>query len=137
VSGLRAGADDYLTKPFDVAELCARLDALARRRPHERPTTLIVGDLHLDPGARTVRRGDVEITLRPKEFALLELLVRRSGQVLPRADILDQVWDLHFDGMSNVVDAHIKSLRAKVDRPFGRETIVTVWRVGYRLDPAA
>ncbi|MEZ5180846.1 MAG: response regulator transcription factor [Acidimicrobiales bacterium] len=137
VTGLRAGADDYLTKPFAVAELSARLDALARRAPHERPTVRTVGDLALDPGARTVQRGGVDIALRPKEFALLELLVRRAGQVLSRAEILDQVWDLNFDGMSNVVDAHVKSLRAKVDKPFGRETITTVWRVGYRLEPDA
>ena len=137
VTGLRAGADDYLTKPFAVAELSARLEALARRTPVERPTVLTVGDLTLDPGARTVERAGTEIVLRPKEFALLELFVRRAGQVLSRAEILDQVWDMNFDGMSNVVDVHVKSLRAKVDKPFGRETIATVWRVGYRLDPDA
>lgn len=134
VTGLRAGADDYLTKPFAIAELTARIEAVARRAPVERPTTLRVGDLELDPGARTVTRAGTPIALRPKELALLELLMRRAGQVVPRADILDHVWDLNFDGMSNVVDVHIKSLRAKVDKPFGRASIETVWRVGYRLD---
>lgn len=133
VAGLQAGADDYLTKPFAVAELSARIQALARRSPHERPTVLQVGDLELDPAARTVRRGDTDIALRPKEFALLELFMRRPGEVLDRAEILDQVWDLNFDGMSNVVDAHVKSLRAKIDKPFGMATIETVWRVGYRM----
>jgi two-component system OmpR family response regulator len=133
VEGLRAGADDYLTKPFAVEELAARIEAVARRAPVERPTTLRVGDLELDPGARTVARAGHPVTLRPKEFALLDLLMRNAGQVLSRAEILDHVWDMNFDGMSNVVDVHVKSLRAKIDRPFGTASIETVWRVGYRL----
>ncbi len=133
VAGLHAGADDYLTKPFAPAELEARLQALARRSPHERPAVLRVGDLELDPAARTVQRAGTPIALRPKEFTLLELFMRRPGEALDRAEILDQVWDLHFDGMSNVVDAHVKSLRNKIDKPFGTESIETVWRVGYRL----
>jgi two-component system OmpR family response regulator len=136
VAGLRAGADDYLTKPFAVEELEARMEALARRAPTERPTLLTVGDLVLDPAARTVRRGDTDIALRPKEFALLELFMRRPGEVLDRAEILDRAWDMNYDGMSNVIDVHVRSLRAKVDKPFGVETIETVWRVGYRLRPA-
>lgn len=136
VAGLRAGADDYLTKPFAVEELEARMHALARRAPTERPTLLTVGDLVLDPAARTVRRGDTDIALRPKEFALLELFMRRPGEVLDRAEILDRAWDMNYDGMSNVIDVHVRALRAKVDKPFGVETIETVWRVGYRLRPA-
>ena len=142
VAGLQAGADDYLTKPFAVEELAARLQALARRTPHERPTVLQVGDLRLDPAARTVQRGEVAVALRPKEFALLELLMRRPGEAIGRDVILDQAWDLAYDGMSNVVDVHVKSLRDKVDKPFGCTSIETVRRVGYRLvpvhaDPAA
>ena len=97
---------------------------------------LQVGDLHLDPAARSVRRGDTDIALRPKEFSLLELFMRRVGAVLSRGEILDQVWDMNFDGMSNVVDVHVKSLRNKIDKPFGRASIETVWRVGYRLQEA-
>ncbi len=97
---------------------------------------LTVGDLSLDPSTREVRRGDTAIALRPKELSLLELFMRRPGEVLPRAEILDRVWDLNFDGMSNVVDVHVKSLRAKIDKPFGRESIETVWRIGYRFQAA-
>ena len=133
VAGLRAGADDYLTKPFAAAELSARLEALSRRAPAERPVVLEVGDLTLDPSSREVRRGGAVVSLRPKEFSLLHLFMRRAGEVLDRAEILDKVWDLHFDGMSNVVDVHVKALRSKIDKPFGTESIETVWRVGYRL----
>ena len=136
VEGLQAGADDYLTKPFAVPELCARLQALGRRAPHARPTVLTVGDLALDPAARTVQRGGVEIRLRPKEFSLLELLMRRAGEALGRDKIMEGAWDMNFDGMSNVIDVHIRSLRAKIDEPFGRKTIETVPRVGYRLAAA-
>lgn len=133
VEGLRAGADDYLVKPYANDELVARVQALARRAPVERPSVLTVGDITLDPATRQVRRGETLVDLRPKELALLELFLRRPGEVLSRAEILDRVWDMHFDGMSNVVDAHVKSLRAKIDKPFGRESIETVWRVGYRF----
>ena len=133
VTGLNAGADDYLTKPFAIEELRARVFALGRRVPQERPAVLTVGDLSLDPSTREVRRAGAVLTLRPKEFALLHLLMRRAGEVLDRAEILDRVWDMNFEGMSNVVDVHVKSLRAKIDRPFGTDSIETVWRVGYRL----
>jgi two-component system, OmpR family, response regulator len=137
VRGLDAGADDYLTKPFALAELFARVRALTRRGPLERPVALQVGDLTLDPVSRTVRRGDVDIALSPKEFALLQELMRRSGEVLSRTHLIDHVWDFAYDGGSNVVDVYVRYLRDKVDRPFGRETIRTVRGAGYRLDPDA
>jgi two-component system OmpR family response regulator len=133
VEGLRAGADDYLAKPYAPDELLARVQVLGRRVPVERPTVLTSGDLSLDPASHDVRRAGTTIALRPKEFSLLELFMRRNGEVLPRAEILDRVWDMNFDGMSNVVDVHVKSLRAKIDKPFGRESIETIWRVGYRF----
>jgi two-component system OmpR family response regulator len=135
VRGLDAGADDYLPKPFAFAELFARLRALLRRAPGERPLTLEAGDLRLDPAARTVHRGSTEIALSAKEFSLLELLMRRRGDVLSRSDILDHVWDFAYDGTSNVVDVYVRYLRDKVDRPFGRAAIETVRRAGYRLRP--
>ena len=136
VAGLRGGADDYLTKPFEPEELRARIEAVTRRSPGARPTVLRGGALSLDPATRRVDRGGVVIDLRPKEFSLLELLMRHGGDVLARADILDQIWDMNFDGMSNVVDAHVKALRSKVDKPFGCSSIETVWRVGYRISAA-
>jgi two-component system, OmpR family, response regulator len=133
VRGLDAGADDYMPKPFSFAELLARLRALLRRDPGERPAVLYAGDLSLNPATRTVSRGNTAIALSSREFSLLELLLRRKGQVLSRTMILDHVWDFAFDGTSNVVDVYVRYLREKVDRPFGRTAIETVRSAGYRL----
>jgi two-component system OmpR family response regulator len=136
VQGLDAGADDYLTKPFSFAELAARIRALVRRHHGTRPVVLEVGDLRLDPARHRVWRGDVEISLSPKEMALLELLMRHPGEVVTRTQILDHVWDFAYDGLSNVVDQYISYLRRKVDHPFGCADIETVRGAGYRLhDP--
>jgi two-component system OmpR family response regulator len=137
VRGLDAGADDYLTKPFALAELLARVRALTRREPLERPTELRVGDLVLNPASRSVRRGGRRIALSAKEFALLQELMRRSGETLSRTHLIEHVWDFAYDGGSNVVDVYIRYLREKVDRPFGRDTIQTDRGVGYRLDTGA
>jgi two-component system OmpR family response regulator len=133
VEGLDAGADDYLTKPFAFTELVARIRALVRRGPSERPPVLVVGDLTLDPAARTVTRAGARVELTAKEFALLEFLMRRAGEVLSRTQILEHVWDFAYDGDSNVVDVYVRYLREKVDRPFGRRSIETVRGSGYRL----
>ena len=133
VAGLDAGADDYLPKPFSFAELNARLRALARRGVPERPAVVEVGDLRLDPATRQIWRGDVEIQLSTKEFALLETLMRRAGLVLSRLQLLEHAWDYAYENRSNVVDVYIRYLREKVDRPFGRESIETVRGAGYRL----
>jgi two-component system OmpR family response regulator len=133
VAGLDAGADDYLPKPFSFAELNARLRALARRGLPERPAVVEVGELRLDPATRQVWRGDAEIGLSAKEFALLETLMRRAGQVLSRLQLLEHAWDYAYENRSNVVDVYIRYLREKVDRPFGRESIETVRGAGYRL----
>jgi two-component system OmpR family response regulator len=133
VAGLDRGADDYLVKPFAFAELLARLRALVRRGPLERPTELAVGDLRLDPATRRVRRGGSEVTLSAREFALLETFMRRPGDVLSRDTLLEHVWDYEFEPRSNVVDVYVRYLREKVDRPFGVETIETVRGAGYRL----
>ena len=137
VRGLDAGADDYLTKPFALDELLARVRALTRREAVERPAELRVGDLVLNPASREVHRGDTPIVLSAKEFALLHELMRRHGQTLSRTYLIDHVWDFAYDGGSNVVDVYIRYLRDKVDRPFGRGTIQTVRGAGYRLDPDA
>jgi two-component system, OmpR family, response regulator len=135
VAGLDAGADDYLVKPFSFSELLARLRALVRRAPGERPTQLEAGDLRLDPAARRVWRGETELELSAKEFALLELMLRRRGHALSRSQILEGAWDLGFESRSNLVDVYVRYLRDKIDRPFGRESIETVRGVGYRLRP--
>jgi two-component system OmpR family response regulator len=133
VAGLDAGADDYLTKPFSFAELLARLRALARRPPVERPAVLEVGDLRLDPATRSVWRSDEEIHLSAKEFALLETFMRRPGEVLSRYQLLEHCWDYGYERRSNIVDVYIRYLREKIDRPFGRDSLETVRGVGYRL----
>lgn len=133
IRGLDIGADDYLVKPFSFGELFARVRALTRRGSSPRPTTLTVGDLTIDPATRAVHRGTAPIRLTAKEFALLETLARRAGQVVPRADLLARCWDDAFDGDSNVLDVFIRYLRQKIDRPFGRQSIETVRGVGYRL----
>jgi two-component system, OmpR family, response regulator len=133
VVGLDAGADDYLTKPFSFEELLARLRALTRRVPAERPVNVEVGDLRLDPAAHRVWRGQTELDLSAKEFALLELLMRRPGNVLTRGQLLEGAWDMAYERRSNIVDVYIRHLREKIDRPFGSDTIETVRGVGYRL----
>ena len=133
VRGLDAGADDYLVKPFSLLELSARLRALARRDDRARPVTLSNGDLRLDPAAKRAWRGESELQLSPKEFALLELFLRHAGSVLTRSQILEAAWDFAYDGSSNVVDQYVTYLRRKIDTPFGRHDIETVRGMGYRL----
>jgi two-component system, OmpR family, response regulator len=136
VAGLDAGADDYLTKPFSLAELLARLRALIRRGATERPAVLRVGDLSLDPAARSVARDGRAIELTAKEYALLEFFMRHPGEVLTRTRLIEHVWDFAYEGDSNVVDVYVRYLRNKVDRPFGRDSIETVRGSGYRLRSA-
>ena len=133
VRGLDGGADDYLTKPFSLAELTARLRALVRRGPVERPTVIEVGDLRLDPATREVWRGDTEIRLSAREFGLLETLMRNPGTVFTQTQLLEAAWDLGYEQRSNVVEVYIRYLREKIDRPFGVGSIETVRGAGYRL----
>ena len=133
VAGLDSGADDYLSKPFSFAELLARLRALTRRGPAERPAVLELGSLRLDPARRQAWRGDTSIDLSAKEFSLLETFMRRPGEVLTRLDLLDHAWDFAYENKSNVVDVYVRYLRGKIDRPFGLESLETVRGVGYRL----
>jgi len=134
VRGLKAGGDDYLTKPFSFAELLARVEALTRRAKGEGPQTkLVVGDLEMDLLSRTVRRAGQKIDLQPREFRLLEYLMRHAGQVVTRTMLLEGVWDYHFDPQTNVIDVHVSRLRQKVDKPFPTSLIQTVRNAGYML----
>jgi two-component system OmpR family response regulator len=135
VAGLDGGADDYLAKPFELAELTARLRALVRREPIQRPTLLAVGDLRLDPASRRVWRGEQPVELSPKCFALLEALMRQPGVVLSRFQLLEAAWDGDYENRSNVIDQHVRALRDRIDRPFGAGSIETIRGIGYRLDP--
>jgi two-component system OmpR family response regulator len=133
VAGLNGGADDYLTKPFELDELTARLRALVRRDAVERPVVLEVGGLRLDPASRRVWRDGEEIELAEKPFALLETFMRRPGVTLTRFALLESAWDGSYENRSNVVDQHVRGLRDRIDRPFGVESIETVRGRGYRL----
>lgn len=138
VEGFESGGDDYLVKPYAFSELLARVQALGRRSPAiDLRTKLDVGDLSLDLAGRTAQRSATRLDLTPQEFKLLEYLVRHSGQVVTRAMLLDKIWGFHFDPRTNLVDAHMSRLRAKVDRPFGRELIHTVRGAGYMIDDRA
>ena len=135
LSALRTGADDFLPKPFSYRVLVARIHALLRRSGRSDGQALTAGDLVLDPTSRQCRRGDTEISLTPREFTLLELLMSRAGRVVPKRFALDEVWDSALDEESNVLEVYVSYLRRKIDIPFGRSAICTVRGVGYRLDP--
>ncbi|AZG46272.1 response regulator transcription factor [Gordonia insulae] len=127
------GADDYLTKPFSFVVFVARLRALARRGAPARPAVLVAGSLSLDPAAHVAKRGDVELSLTPREFGMLEYLMRRKGEVVTKAEILDSVWDINYRGDENVVEVYVSYLRRRIDTPFECKAIETVRGVGYRL----
>ncbi|HWU28422.1 MAG TPA: response regulator transcription factor [Microbacterium sp.] len=133
VEGLDTGGNDWLTKPFSYPVLVARLRALVRRGGRERPTVLEAGDLRLDPAARRVFRGDAEVTLTARELSVLDFLMRRRDEVVTKREVIANVWGDDFDGDANIVEVYIGHLRAKLDRPFGREAIETVRGAGYRL----
>lgn len=131
---LDTGADDFLSKPFSYVVLLARLRALVRRGIRERPAIITVGDLKVDPAGLRCSRGDTEIALTPKEFAILYGLARRAGEVVTKSELLTQAWDFAYDGDSNIVEVYVSALRRKIDKPFGRATLVTVRGAGYRLE---
>jgi DNA-binding response OmpR family regulator len=133
VRGLDEGADDYLVKPFAFTELLSRVRAIIRRGRPVRPAVLTCGPLVLDPASRTTRVGGTDVSLSPREFALLEMLLDRDGAVVTRTELLDHVWDASYDGVSNVVDVYVRNLRDKIDRRFGVELIQTVRGAGYRV----
>jgi two-component system OmpR family response regulator len=133
VRGLDVGADDYLTKPFAFVEFLARLRALMRRGGSERPVVLAVGGLTLNPATREVARAGTSIELSSREFSLLEFFMRRAGQVVSRTQLIEHVWDFAYQGESNVVDVYVRYLREKIDRPFGKDSLLTVRGAGYRL----
>lgn len=133
VEGLDTGGDDWLTKPFSFPVLVARIRALARRGARARPVVLEAGDLRLDPAARTVHRGETLLALTAREIAVLELLMRRRGEVVTKTELLDDVWSEDFDSDPNIVEVYVGRIRRKIDRPFGRTAIETVRGAGYRL----
>jgi two-component system OmpR family response regulator len=135
IEGLDVGADDYLAKPFDFGELLARLRALTRRAPPERPSRLEVGDLIVDPATHEVRRLGEPVELTAREFSVLEYLARHPGEVISRAKLLEHVWDENYLGSTNIVDQYVGALRRKLEQPFGRPLIRTVRGVGFRLEP--
>jgi two-component system, OmpR family, response regulator len=134
IQGLDVGADDYLVKPFDFGELLARLRAVTRRGPSDRPPVLRVGDLCVDPATHLVTRAGVEVDLTPREFALLQMLASHAGEVVSRTQLLEHVWDANYEGSTNVVDVYVGYLRKKLERPFGRPLIRTVRGVGFLLE---
>jgi DNA-binding response OmpR family regulator len=135
VGALDAGADDFLSKPFSYDVLLARIRALLRRGREERPVVLEAGDLRLDPAAHEVRRGDVPIELTPRQFALLECLMRNPGVAMSKAVLRDHLWDFAYEGDLNIVEVYVRQLRQRIDEPFGRASIRTMRGVGYRLEP--
>jgi len=132
---LDTGADDFLSKPFSYVVLVARLRALLRRGSKRRPAVLVAGDLRLDPAAHKVWRGDEPVALTPRQFSLLEFMIRRVGEVLSKQVILEHVWDFAFEGDPNIVEVYIRQLRQRIDEPFGRHSLRTIRLAGYRLDP--